>query len=108
MNQNSSSSESSYDRPYRRESGKSSHGGARRGGFRKSSFRRGGRKKICLISAERKGPIDYKDADFLAKFISERGKILPRSVTGACAKKQRELARALKKARAVGLLRTCK
>jgi small subunit ribosomal protein S18 len=67
---------------------------------------RRGKKRGCMISAERKGKLDFKDADFLAKFVSDRGKIYPRSHTGACAKRQRELARAVKKARAAGLLKT--
>jgi len=59
---------------------------------------------FCAVSAEKKGPIDYKDIDFISRYITDRGKIQPRSLTRACAKKQRELSRALRKARALGLL----
>ena len=49
-------------------------------------------------------PIDYKDVDLLKKFISERGKILPRRLTGLTAKQQRDLTNAVKRARIVALL----
>jgi small subunit ribosomal protein S18 len=49
-------------------------------------------------------PIDYKDIDLLRKFISEQGKILPRRVTGLTAKQQRQLTRAIKRARILALL----
>jgi small subunit ribosomal protein S18 len=49
-------------------------------------------------------PIDYKDTDLLRKFITERGKILPRRITGLTAKQQRDLTRAVKQARAIALL----
>jgi len=62
------------------------------------------RKKICPFCADRNQKIDYKDADTLSKYISERGKILPKRVTGVCAIHQRELAVAIKRARIVALL----
>ncbi len=49
-------------------------------------------------------PIDYKDTDLLRKFITERGKILPRRITGLTAQQQRDLTRAVKQARAIALL----
>ncbi|MCU0525777.1 MAG: 30S ribosomal protein S18 [Elainella sp. Prado103] len=49
-------------------------------------------------------PIDYKDVDLLRKFITERGKILPRRITGLTAKQQRDLTQAIKRARIVALL----
>jgi small subunit ribosomal protein S18 len=70
-----------------------------------SRFRKNLKKRGCRITSERKGALDFKDVAFLVKFISDKGKIFPRSFTGACAKRQRELARAIKKARAVGLLK---
>ncbi len=70
--------------------------GARRG---KKFFR----KKICRFCAN-KAKIDYKDADGLKRFTTERGKILPRRITGTCAKHQREVALAIKRARAICLL----
>ena len=60
------------------------------------------RKKICYMCAGK--DINYKDVDTLKKYINERGKILPRRVTGACAKHQRYIAGEIKKARIIGLL----
>jgi small subunit ribosomal protein S18 len=60
------------------------------------------RKKVCYMCAGKE--IDYKDVDTLKKYINERGKILPRRVTGACAKHQRHIAAEIKKARVIGLL----
>ena len=61
------------------------------------------RKKVCRFCAN-KAKIDYKDADGLRRFTTERGKILPRRITGTCAKHQRELAREIKRARSICLL----
>lgn len=61
------------------------------------------RKKVCRFCAN-KGKIDYKDSDGLKRFTTERGKILPRRITGTCAKHQRELTLAIKRARAICLL----
>ena len=61
------------------------------------------RKKVCRFCAN-KAKIDYKDADGLKRFTTERGKILPRRSTGTCAKHQREVALAIKRARAICLL----
>ena len=62
------------------------------------------RKKVCIFCAEKIDNIDYKDVQRLRKFISERGKILPRRISGACAKHQREVNTAIKRARQVALL----
>ena len=62
------------------------------------------RKKICIFCADKVAFIDYKDSNELRKFISERGKILPRRMTGTCAKHQREVQVAIKRARNVALL----
>ena len=62
------------------------------------------RKKVCAFCADRAEFIDYKDVAKLRKFISERGKIQPRRMTGTCAKHQRELATAIKRARTIALL----
>ena len=62
------------------------------------------RKKVCVFCAEKSAYIDYKDAGKLRKFISERGKILPRRISGTCAKHQRELNVAIKRARQVALI----
>ncbi len=61
------------------------------------------RKKVCRFCAN-KAKIDYKDSDGLRRFTTERGKILPRRITGTCAKHQRQLAGAIKRARAICLL----
>ncbi|USS84643.1 30S ribosomal protein S18 [Fructilactobacillus ixorae] len=68
--------------------------------------RRGGRRrrKVDFIAANHIDYIDYKDVDLLKRFISERGKILPRRVTGTSAKNQRKLTIAIKRARIMGLL----
>lgn len=68
--------------------------------------RRGGRRrrKVDFIAANHIEYIDYKDVDLLKRFISERGKILPRRVTGNSAKNQRRLTVAIKRARIMGLL----
>ena len=62
------------------------------------------RKKICIFCADKVDYIDYKDTAKLRKFITERGKIAPRRGTGVCAKHQRELAIAIKRARVMALL----
>jgi small subunit ribosomal protein S18 len=61
------------------------------------------KKKVCKFCTQ-KLKIDYKDADVLRRFITERGKILPRRITGTCAKHQRALALAIKRARTIALL----
>lgn len=62
------------------------------------------RKKVCQFCADENKKIDYKDAETLTKYITERGKILPRRVSSNCAMHQREVARAIKRARVVALL----
>jgi small subunit ribosomal protein S18 len=62
------------------------------------------RRKVCFFTVNKIKKIDYKDIDLLKKFISERGKILPRRVTGTSAKYQRALTIAIKRARQVALL----
>lgn len=69
----------------------------RAGGFRS-------RRKVCVFCSEKAKPIDYKDVATLRKYISERGKILPRRITGNCAKHQRALTVAVKRARHVALM----
>ncbi|MGN1048360.1 MAG: 30S ribosomal protein S18 [Eubacteriales bacterium] len=62
------------------------------------------KKKVCIFCADKVAYIDFKDSAKLRKFISERGKILPRRISGTCAKHQRELTVAIKRARQVALL----
>ena len=62
------------------------------------------RKKVCQFCADKTLTVDYKDVDTLKKYTSERGKILPRRVTGACSMHQRDITNAIKVARTVALL----
>ena len=62
------------------------------------------RKKVCPFSSEDALKIDYKDTKLLQRYISERGKVVPSRITAVSAKKQRELARAIKRARFLALL----
>ncbi|MBQ1391379.1 MAG: 30S ribosomal protein S18 [Firmicutes bacterium] len=62
------------------------------------------RKKVCQFCADKDLKIDYKDAKLLKKFVTERGKILPRRVTGTCAIHQRDITTAVKRARIVAIL----
>jgi small subunit ribosomal protein S18 len=71
-----------------------------RGGMRQRRSRR----KICAFCMEKATDIDYKDVARLRKYISERGKILPRRISGNCAKHQRQLTVAIKRARHIALL----
>ena len=103
----------SRDRPDRRPGG-----GGRRGSFYESRDRgdrdaAGGegapriprfKKKICSFCQDKNLPIDYKRPDILERFVTDRGKILPRRVTGTCSKHQRVVAREIKRARIIALL----
>jgi len=62
------------------------------------------RRKVCIFCEDKIDHIDYKDTVRLKKFVSERGKILPRRISGACAKHQRQLTTAIKRARVVALM----
>ena len=68
--------------------------------------RRGGmrRKKVCQFCADKTEVIDYKDVEKLRKYVTERGKILPKRITGTCAEHQRAVTTAIKRARIVALL----
>lgn len=68
--------------------------------------RRGGRrkKKVCAFCMDKINYIDYKDINVLKKYITERGKILPRRISGNCAKHQRMLTLAIKRSRNIALL----
>ncbi len=65
---------------------------------------RKGRRKVCSFCVDRIDTIDYKDVARLRRFVSERAKILPRRVTGTCARHQRELTVAIKRARQIALM----
>ncbi len=62
------------------------------------------RRKTCPFTGENAPKIDYKDVRLLQRYVSERGKIIPSRITAVSAKKQRELAKAIKRARFLGLL----
>ena len=62
------------------------------------------RKKVCALCANKDLVLDYKNADQLKKFVNEKGKILPRRATGACAKHQRDITLAVKRARHIAVL----
>jgi len=89
----------------------------RRGGYRQNSGggdddRKDGKmsrsprfkKKVCKFCHNKDIAIDYKNSDLLEKFLTERGKILPRRITGTCAKHQRHIATEVKRARMIALL----
>ena len=62
------------------------------------------RKKVCVFCGKENNEIDYKDVNKLKRYVSERGKILPRRITGNCAKHQRALTVAIKRARHIALM----
>ena len=72
----------------------------------KQDKRRGGmrRKKVCQFCADKTETIDYKDVEKLRKYVTERGKILPKRITGTCSIHQRAVTTAVKRARIVALL----
>jgi small subunit ribosomal protein S18 len=103
---------SNYDEDRERgfERGFDNDGGGRdrdrggRGGGRGGGGRRMHRRKICRFCIEKVDLIDYKDTKLLQNYIPERGKILPRRISGSCATHQRMLAEAIKRARNIALL----
>lgn len=67
--------------------------------------RRGfGRRKVCRFCVDPELQISYKDPSLLRYFVTERGKIIPRRISGNCAKHQRQMSRAIKRARVMGLM----
>ena len=76
-------------------------GGGRPGGGGRRFFRR---RKVCRFCVERMDHIDYKDVKIIGQFIGERGKILPKRLTGVCPPHQRQLKVALKRARNIALI----
>ena len=95
------------ERPFRRDRGMDSQMDGRDGDDKMGRGGKGSKtffkKKVCRFCVQ-KLKIDYKDSDTLRRFITERGKILPRRITGTCAKHQRALAVAIKQARIIALL----
>jgi len=113
----------SHSGPPRREGGSGGHGGpgGGHGGPRREAGPGGGgpggpggrprgkrqyfrKKKVCKFCVEKMDFIDYKRADILSQFVQERGKILPRRMTGVCSRHQRWLGVAIKRARNIALL----
>ena len=76
----------------------------RRSGGGGAPRRRFGRRKVCRYCADKTLKMDYKDADTLRMFISERGKIVPRRISGTCAEHQRKISEMIKRARNMALL----
>lgn len=74
---------------------------AARMGRKKSFFRR---RKVCRMCADKMDTVDYKDLRFLQQYLVERSRILPRRISGTCAKHQRIIQQAIKRARHVALL----
>ena len=70
----------------------------------KKSYKKYQRKKVCLFCQEKVEVIDYKDIARLKKFVTESGTMIPRRMSGTCAKHQRELSTAIKRARIAALL----
>ncbi len=70
----------------------------------KKPFKKAPRKKVCTFCVEKVETIDYKDVAKLKRYVTEKGKILPRRMTGVCAQHQRALAKAIKRARIADLL----
>ena len=66
--------------------------------------RGGGRRKVCRFCADSTLAIDYKDPQTLRYFITERGKIVPRRISGNCARHQRKVSKAIKRARKIALM----
>jgi small subunit ribosomal protein S18 len=87
---------------YRDDDGGDQRGG--RDGRRGGGGRRTHRRKICRFCIEKVDLIDYKDVRLLQNYIPERGKILPRRISGSCATHQRMLAEAIKRARNIALI----
>ena len=78
---------------------------ARSDGDKNKKKRRGPpRRKVCSFCADKNARIDYKNPAMIKRFVTERGKIVPRRISGMCAKHQRELCTAVKRARHIALM----
>lgn len=80
---------------------KSAGNSGKKSGFKRKNFFK---KKVCRFCAKKIDEIDYKDVPILKRYVTDRGKILSQRISGACAKHQRRLCKAIKRARIVGLL----
>jgi len=79
-------------------------GGDDEGSGRRSGRRGGRRRRVCPFCGDKVREVDYKDADLLRRYVNEEGKIRPRRQTNVCARHQRSLAQAVKRARHLALL----
>lgn len=107
MNEEERSAEQGAGRPEGPEPGRGGRGRADegRGGERPGGRRRsGGRRKVCRFCADKALHVDYKDVRTLESFITEGGKIVPSRTSGNCARHQRQLSVAIKRARVIALL----
>lgn len=80
------------------------NGAAEDKSVKRQQIRRIPRKKVCAFCVEKVNEIGYKDVSRLKKFITEKGKIIPRRMSGTCARHQRQLAQAIKRARVMALI----
>ena len=103
MSSNYDDRDSRFDSRFERDYDGDSRGGRGMGG-RGSGGRRMHRRKICRFCIEKTDLIDFKDVKLLQNYIPERGKIVPRRISGSCATHQRMLAEAIKRARNIALL----
>jgi small subunit ribosomal protein S18 len=94
----------SDDRKSRDRDRDSRDNGGERGGEGDIPWRRRGRRRVCRYCADKDLAIDYKDPQALKYFVTERGKIVPRRISGSCAKHQRAITTAIKRARVIALL----
>ncbi len=85
-------------RPAKRDDGEMGDGDEKRGG------RGFARRKVCRFCADKNAKVDYKDQSTLKYFVTERGKIIPRRISGNCALHQRAVAKAVKQARGLALI----
>jgi small subunit ribosomal protein S18 len=92
------------DRDRDRDRGDRGDRGGAGGDDEKRGGRGFGRKKVCRFCAEKNAQVDFKDQATLKYFVTERGKIIPRRISGNCAKHQREVATAIKRARGLAML----
>jgi small subunit ribosomal protein S18 len=79
-------------------------GGDMEGGDEKRGGRGFARRKVCRFCADKNAKVDYKDQSTLKYFVTERGKIIPRRISGNCAKHQRAVAKSVKQARGLALI----
>jgi small subunit ribosomal protein S18 len=87
-----------------RGAGREDRGGGAGGDLERGGGRGFGRRKVCRYCADKSLKVDYKNAADLKYFVTERGKIVPRRISGNCARHQREVATAIKRGRQVALL----